>query len=251
MEKETLSSTPQKSQSGRRTWLIIAIIVLVLVLCCCLLVFAGVLLFRSGWVSRTLVPELPTLPTATAAPMEPVLPTLPTFPVMTKAPVVPDAPTQAVATDIPVVPGMDVSNFLDPEVDPIWGQTRLQRDYTPDPRVIGVGADGVFDLSLFGLDCGFTTHAPTYAFHLGGGASDGFLRIYFVPDGEVAATLIVHTPGQEYLCGKQSPTGSAAGPMVDLEFAASGKYAIWVGVQESGASVLGMLNITQSSKNKP
>jgi hypothetical protein len=145
----------------------------------------------------------------------------------------------------------DISEILDYEADPIWGPTDLQRGFSPDPRVVGLGSDGIVDTSATNLACGFTTNAPTFAFNLSGGAEEGFLRIYFAPDDKVATTLIVHTPNQEWMCGNNSSNGSGAAPVIDIEYAASGKYAVWVGTQQSGAGVLGMLNITQSANNNP
>jgi hypothetical protein len=249
MGKEMLSSAPGKSQSGSRTWLIVAIAALVLGLCCCVLVIAGVLLFRSGWLDRVSAPRRQELPTATLPFMEPDSPFLP---VVTHGPDVPDGPIAPDGTEVPglpILPGMDISDILNPEADPVYGPIDLQRGFTPDPHVVGVGTEGILDLEMFGMDCGYVNFLPTFAFSLGGGASDTFLRIYFVPDGDVAATLVIHTPDQKYLCGKQSTGEKAA--VVDLEFAASGKYTLWVGVQQQGASTLGMLSITGSANNKP
>ena len=167
--------------------------------------------------------------------------------IVPSSPSIPDAtsrPTESANTSI--------SRILDYEADPIWGPTDLQRGFSPDPRVVGLGSDGIVDTSATNLACGFTTNAPTFAFNLSGGASEGFLRIYFVSsDAGMDATLIVHTPNQEWICKDNSSNGNGADPVIDIEYAASGKYAVWVGTQQSGASVLGMLNITQSAANTP
>jgi len=165
-------------------------------------------------------------------------------PVATQPPVAtePPAATQPAITDI--------SGILSFEADPIWGPNYLQRGFSPDPRVIGLGSEGIVDTSTSNHACGFTTNAPTFASTLNGGAEAGFLRIYFTPDDKVDTTLIVHTPDQAWLCWNNSSNGSGA-PVIDIESAASGKYAIWVGVQQCGASVLGQLFITQSVNNTP
>jgi len=167
--------------------------------------------------------------------------------------IVPTSPSIPDATSTPTVSAnTGISGILDYEADPIWGPTDLQRGFSPDPRVVGLGSDGIVDTSATNLACGFTTNAPTFAFNLSGGASEGFLRIYFVSsDAGMGATLIVHTPNQEWICEDNSSNGNGADPVIDIEYAASGKYAVWVGTQQSGTSVLGMLNITQSAANTP
>lgn len=164
----------------------------------------------------------------------------------------PTSPGIPAATSGPTVPAAGISGILDYEADPIWGPIDLQRGFSPDPRIIGLGSDGIIDTSATDLACGFTTNAPIFAFNLSGGASEGFLRIYFVSsDAGMDTTLIVHTPNQEWICKDNSSNGSGADPVVDIQYAASGKYAVWVGTPQSGASILGMLNITQSAANAP
>ena len=144
------------------------------------------------------------------------------------------------------------AGILDHEGDALYGLADLQRGFTPDPYMVGVGAGGTFDTSAMNLACGFTTVAPTFAFRLSGGASEGFLRIYFVAsDDGMDTTLIVHTPDQEWICIDNSSISSGAGPVLDIEYAPSGSYAIWVGMQESDLYAPGMLYITQSASNTP
>jgi hypothetical protein len=144
------------------------------------------------------------------------------------------------------------AGILDYEVDPLYGLADLQRGFSPDPYMVGVGAGGTFDTSAMNLACGFTTVAPTFAFRLSGGASEGFLRIYFVPsDAGIDTKLIVHTPDQEWICKDISSNSSGVGPVLDMEYAPSGSYTIWVGMQESDVYAPGMLYITQSANNTP
>ncbi len=154
---------------------------------------------------------------------------------------------------VPSSPGIPAAaSILDYEADPLYGLADLQRGFSPDPHIVGVGAGGTSDTSGVNLACGFTTQAPTFAFNLSGGASEGFLRIYFVSsDAGMNATLIVHTPNQEWLCKDNSSNGSGAAPVIDIEYAASGNYAIWVGMQQSDVYAPGMLSITESASNTP
>ncbi len=141
--------------------------------------------------------------------------------------------------------------ILDYKADPLYGSALLQRGFSPDPHLVAVGAGGTADTSNLNLECGFTPSAPTVAFNLSGGASEGFLRIYFVPDDGLDTTLIVHTPNQEWICEDNSSFGSGMNPVIDIEYAASGKYAIWVGMHQSDTYAPGMLSITESTNNTP
>jgi hypothetical protein len=154
------------------------------------------------------------------------------------------SPTESVRSDI--------SKILDYEADPLYGLADLQRGFSPDPYIVGVGAGGTFDTSAVNLACGFTTNAPTFVFSLSGGASEGFLRIYFVPsDDGMDTRLIIHTPNQEWICKDNSSNSNGTDPVFDIEYAASGKYAIWVGMPQSDTYAPGMLFITESANNTP
>jgi hypothetical protein len=144
------------------------------------------------------------------------------------------------------------ASILDHEGDALYGLADLQRGFTPDPYMVGVGAGGTFDTSAMNLACGFTTVAPTFAFRLSGGASEGFLRIYFVAsDDGMDTKMILHTPDQEWICINNSSNSSGASPVLDIEYAPSGSYAVWVGMQQSDVYAPGMLYITQSASNTP
>ena len=145
-----------------------------------------------------------------------------------------------------------ISKILDYTVNPLYGLANLQRGFSPDPHIVGVGAGGTFNTSAINLACGFTTDAPTFTFNLSGGASEGFLRIYFVPsDKGIDAKLIVHTPNQEWICKDNSSNSNGLVPVLDIEYAASGKYAVWIGMPQKDTYAPGMLFITQSANNTP
>ena len=224
MQTETNSSSPRKSNSTRTIVLIVAIVVVCLVVLCCILVIAGVLLFQPATVERIFGPIQPVAPPG-------------------NVPVIASTPT--LSSDI------YPTGTLIIEGEPLYWSADLQRGFSPDPSAAPVGAGGYFDTSLVNLPCGFTTEFPTAAFHLYGGASEGFLRIYFVSsDSSMDATLILYTPGQEWLCADSSSSASGA-PLIDMEFAASGRYVVWVGITQSEVYAPGMLYITQSRDNTP
>ena len=222
MEKE--SNFLLKAKSNKWAWIIIAIVVL-----CAALVFliivAGVFFLRPFWSYKT------------AAPGPQIVPTVQT------GPVVPSVPTES--------PFADTLPILDYEADALFGSVSLQRGFSPDPHIVAAVAGGTVDTLDLNLDCGFTSSFPTFAFSLSGGASEGFLRIFYVTSDGTDTTLVVHTPNQEWLCMDNSSYGSRMDPVVDIELAASGKYAIWVGTQQSDTYGTGSLFITQSADTTP
>jgi hypothetical protein len=212
MEKET-SSAP-KTRSNRKIWLIVTIVVGCLLLACCLAIVVGILLLRPVSRNKTVAPEVQTVSTLSSVPNVPLI--------------------------------------LDYEIDPVFGSTSLQRGFSPDPYVAGMGAGGTFDSSQNNLACGFTTNAPTFTFNLSGGASEGFLRIYFVPsDTGQKATLILHTPDQSWMCADNPSTNNGTNPSIDIQYATSGKYAVWVGLHQGNVFAPGMLYITEAASNTP
>lgn len=140
---------------------------------------------------------------------------------------------------------------LDEEAEPLLGQTDLQRGYSPDPYVVAVEAGGPVDTSSLDLDCGYVSASPTFAFRLSGGASETFLRIFFAASDGIDTTLVVRTPHEEWLCADHAPDGSGMDPVIDLEFAPSGRYTIWVGTRQNDTYGKGSLYITQSEEIAP
>jgi hypothetical protein len=219
MEKQTVG--PRKS--SKPSWLIGAIILICAALAMCLVfLVTAVLYLRPLWGQPEAAPETP------AAATEPAE-SLP-------------------ATKPPLVQG---SAALDYKAEPLHGSADLQRAFTPDPYVADVEAGGSLDASDLDLNCGFVTAQPTFRFSLKGGASETFLRIYFVPAGDMDSTLIVHSPDGQWLCEDDPTDGGGMDPVVDFEFAPSGQYAVWAGTIYEGTQAGGRLYITQSQDNHP
>jgi protease YdgD len=151
----------------------------------------------------------------------------------------------------PVVTVPALPAGLDPAAKPLYGPVRLQRGFSPDPYTVDVAAKGEVDSSQLEQDCGFTTSSPTFKFTLSGGASETFLRLFFTANDGQETSLLVHTPDDEWLCETGSPYGRGADPVVDLQMAPSGEYAVWVGAQQSGAQVKGTLSLTGSMDVTP
>lgn len=222
MEKES-NSLPE-TKPNKWIWITLAVFVACAALGSCIFMgIAGVFILRSsGNIIRA----------------EPVTESFPSVQTM---PVVPSAPTKpAILETLPV---------LDEKAEPLYGSAILQRGFTPDPHIVPVLAGGRVDTSDFDLYCGFTSPAPSFVLTLRGGASAGFLRIYFASDGDTDTTLIVHTPNQGWSCVDDSTFGKD--PVIDIEFADSGDYAIWVGAWQSNTNETGSLYITQSEEVTP
>jgi len=199
-----------KSKSNQWIWWVVAVIIICLALACCLLVVAGILLLRPA--NQNIVPGPPANPTS-------------------------PLPTESVYW------------VLNVGADPLYGSISLQRGFSPDPHITNLGAGGTVDTSGLNLDCGFTTAAPSFGFKLSGGASEGFLRIFFIPGDGSDTTLVLHTPGQDWICVDDSSYG--IDPVIDIEFAPSGEYTVWVGMRTFDTYAPGTLFITQSENNTP
>ncbi len=221
------------SRAGKWTWIIIAAAIIVLcaaLVCCLLIILASAILFFQS--SGTVVPETQIFPT---------VPLISTIPAQSGPVVVTVAPT--VPPPVGPAPGLDAG------ADPLFGLTNLQRGMSPDPYIIAVGAGGTVDKASMGLACGFTTSSPTFRFTLSGGASEGFLRIFYMTSDDTDTTLVVRTPDQQWLCADDSPYGIA--PVIDIEYAPSGQYNVWVGTHQRDLYGTGRLFVTQSEANTP
>ena len=164
-------------------------------------------------------------------------------PTIQVSPVVPAIPTETQLSE--ALPSLDY------EAEPFFGSIKLERGFIPDPYMIYVDAGGDLDTSNLGLDCGFATSAPTFAFSYSGGASETFLRIFFAAVDNIDATLVIYTPNKEWLCADNSTYGSGLDPVIDIEYAPSGQYVIWVGAHESNVFGMGSLYITGSMDVTP
>ncbi len=187
--------------------------------CCCILMIAGAFLIRNVWNTKTVMPALPT-------PSE-----------------VSSQPTATIS--------IDAIAILDYEAEPRFGSVSLQRAFAPDPYTVTVEAGGTVNTAGLHLDCGFTTSSPTFAFKLSGGASEGFLRIFYATKDGTDTTLVIHTPDQKWVCMDNSSYANEIDPVIDLEYAASGEYAIWVGTHQSDSYGTGNLSITESATTIP
>lgn len=223
-------------------WITLGIIALCAVLGgCAVLTVAGGLFLLPARSADTVedIPAIQTRPVLSATETSTALPGLPT-PTGTRAPA---TPSRGTATQAPPL--------LDYEAEPYLGSIDLERGFLPDPYWVYVEPGGPIDTSDLGLDCGFTSSVPTFKFNLSGGASETFLRIFFTVPYDLDTTLVVHTPNNEWLCVDNSPYGSGKDPVIDIEYAPSGDYAVWAGAHQTEAYGPGKLFITGSRDITP
>lgn len=135
----------------------------------------------------------------------------------------------------------------DPTADPLFATVDLAAGQLLDPFLISVTATGTVDASTLGEECvGFVPAAPDVALNWDGEGE--LLRIFFHSVGD--ATLAVVTPDGEILCNDDA-SGTLFDPMVDIEDAANGRYAIHVGHNEPEISYPGFLVITSADVYSP
>lgn len=211
------SNSLPAAQSNKWIWVVLAVVGSLVVLGCLILaVGAGVFWFRSYRSNPVPIPETQTSPAIATA----------TFQVEQPA-------------------------ILDHEADPLFGSIKLQRGFIPDPHVVAMVAGGTLDTADLDVNCGFTSSFPTFAFDLTGGASETFLRIFYTANDGTDTTMVMYTPEQKWLCMDDSTFGSKKDPVIEFEFAPSGKYVIWLGTKQSDTYAEGNLFITGSINSTP
>ena len=210
-------------RSNKSIWIIIAVVGVGVALGCLILaVGAGVFLFRS-FGNNTIAP----LKTQTA-------------PTISTSPAIPTATSQ-----------VEQPTILDYEADPLFGSIKLERGFIPDPHVVAMVAGGTVNTADLDIDCGFTSSFPTFAFDLRGGASETFLRIFYTANDGTDTTMVIYTPEKKWVCLDDSMYGSKKDPVIDIEYAQSGKYVIWIGTKQSDIYAGGNLFITGSTNSTP
>jgi hypothetical protein len=140
--------------------------------------------------------------------------------------------------------GLEAQSLLDPAAEPDRAIALLP-GFAPDPlRLSALQGGGSIDATGRGLgaDCvGFVSSAPDVRVDLGGALP--LLRLIFMADTITTdTTLIVRDPAGRFLCNNN--TRGLFNPMVDVQPAVPGTYAIWVGGFTPGSPVFGALYLT-------
>lgn len=104
------------------------------------------------------------------------------------------------------------------------------------------------EMATGGVYCGgLITVAPSYAFEWSGQAKA--LGVMFEGDGD--ATLIVRTPGGQFVCGDDAAGSANLNPLVSVKDPAAGTYLVWVGRVDPAKPLSGKLTVASTADLKP
>jgi len=107
-------------------------------------------------------------------------------------------------------------------LDPLFGSAQLARNFAPDPYAVSVQAGGDVDVNVGDCSVGYVSRAPSFNVTYAGGA-----ELHVSARSDEDTTLLINTPGGEWLCDDDSLGDS--NPLVSVSGAAEGLYNIWVG----------------------
>ncbi len=133
---------------------------------------------------------------------------------------------------------------LDFSLSTNFGEARLSRGFTPDPRRERVISGGAVNLNYLGSDfAGYAAESPDYRLHWSGTGST--LRIFFEADQSGSDTvLVINQPDGSWLFNDDAP-GGGLNPLISITNAQAGQYDIWVGSFNEGEYHSGELVITE------
>lgn len=124
-------------------------------------------------------------------------------------------------------------------LEPNYGTVNLDAGFTPDPWTKSILAGGSVPASAARSGCeGKVSAAPDLQLTFDAGDLDLTIKAAASED----TTLLVNTPGGQWLCDDDS--GGGLNPMVTISDPASGRYDIWVGTY-SDAMVQSTLEISE------
>ncbi|MFZ4814352.1 MAG: SH3 domain-containing protein [Phototrophicaceae bacterium] len=199
-----------------------------------------------GWISASVIrlggpcQGVPVVAPPTTIPSSTLIPTL--TPIATTPP--PSTNPTAIPTVAPVATTTATLNFGLPAN---FGSTALTSGFVPDPFTVGITSGGSVNVGYLGAGCtGNATAAPDFSLTYASGAFP-VLRFFFVGSGDT--TMIINTPGGNYVCNDDS--FGTANPSIDFNTPSSGRYDVWIGSFSAGSSVTGTLSITENTSNHP
>ncbi|MBA4808787.1 hypothetical protein [Brevundimonas sp.] len=109
-------------------------------------------------------------------------------------------------------------------LEPNYGSVRLETGFTPDPWTKSILAGGSIPASAARSGCeGSVSAAPDLQLDFEAGTLDLTIKAMASED----TTLLVKTPGGQWLCDDDS--GGGLNPMVTISAPSDGRYDIWVG----------------------
>lgn len=131
--------------------------------------------------------------------------------------------------------------------DPNYGNVHLASGFTPDPYNVQVVAGGAIDSrAALGAACpGFIANNPDFDLYWTAGS--GSLPLVISADSTTDTTLVVRTPGGQWLC-EDDGGHNGMNPGLRIDHPASGVYDIWVGTYSQG-NAAAVLSISELSSH--
>jgi hypothetical protein len=133
------------------------------------------------------------------------------------------------------------------QAQPTYGAVQLSPGFQPDPYSVNVVAGGPINArQALGNACpGFIADAPDFDLHWGSGNSG--LPLVISVNSSVDTTLVVRTPGGQWLC-EDDGGFNAMNPGMRIDNPRPGLYDIWVGTYAGGTAQASLM-ISELSSN--
>lgn len=126
---------------------------------------------------------------------------------------------------------------------PNYGQVTIASGFQPDPMMQTIASGGPIDVNGLGISGCYGWAAPNPDYRITLTTNSNLLRLFFVGSNNVDTTMIVHTPGNQWVCNDDS--FFTTNPTVDIQNAVAGVYDIWIANYEAGLSDSGTFYITE------
>ena len=124
-----------------------------------------------------------------------------------------------------------------------YGDKELKSGFTPDPFLVKVEAGGAVEVDKGGFKQ-FVSKSPDLRLLFTAG-NQGFPLIFRV-DCPADTALLINTPDEQWIVDDDS--GGNLNPLIKINNPKSGRYEIWVGTIEKGASPNAVLSISEVNK---
>lgn len=132
---------------------------------------------------------------------------------------------------------------LNYDAQPNYGTMSLAAGFTPDPRVVSLRAGGDVDArSLHSTCSGYVTSAPDVRLNY----QSGSLPLIVSVAANADTTLVVNAPDGSWYCNDDGGV-NGLNPSVRFNSPMSGRYEIWVGTYQAGATQPARLHVSEVS----
>ena len=144
--------------------------------------------------------------------------------------------------ELPETSGSRIAT-VNPESYPTFGETRLRKGFFPDPHRKKIISGGLIDASTLSSNCGgYIASTPDFRVIMDG--PTGNLSFNYYPQSTLERTsIVIKLPDGRWVCSDGSLRSS--NPHVNVRYAASGEYNIWIGNSRFRTYTEGELHITE------